>query len=65
MYYTIEIEAIKESYKTFDQSLSDLLEIFPEAFLNGDWQETATETFMYIYNSCTDNTVIGKIFEQE
>lgn len=63
--YNLVLGSVEEQYPTLDVAIKDLLDIFPEAFFNGDWKLTTTDTWMDVCVSCTDNTIIGKIYELE
>jgi hypothetical protein len=63
--YELILGSIKEQYNNLDNAIEDLLDIFPYAFFDGNWQSTTIETWMNIYVSCTNNIIIGKILEQD
>jgi hypothetical protein len=60
--YTMRIDAIEEIYTNIDEAMHDCLEIFPEAFFS-DWNEDNMNSWLDIFVSYSERTVIGRIYE--
>lgn len=54
--------SIEEHYDDIDSAMNDCFGIYPDAFFS-EWHENGTETWLDIFASYADRTIVGRIME--
>jgi len=60
--YTLQIESLNEQYSDIDNAMEDCFLLYPTADFSW-WNSDKTTSWIDIYRSSTDKTIIGRIIE--
>lgn len=60
--YTLQIESLSEKYDGIDRAMEDCFQLYPDADFSW-WNSNENSSWIDIYRSSTDKTIIGKIVE--
>jgi len=60
--FLMSIDTIEEQYESTDLAMNDLFQIYPDAFFSG-WNEDNTKSWLDVFISYSDRTIIGRIYE--